>query len=110
VRYSMVKGALVGALVVAGLSFATVETEAQAWIAAGNGGSGDCGANGGAAGLGNVNSGGNAGSDIGIGNTVGEVDVDGGDWSWATRLRANQNGGSAVCSGPGGGFNVGFPF
>jgi hypothetical protein len=107
----VVKVAVVGALVVAGLSFGTVGTEAQSWVAgAGNGGTGNCGANGGAAGLGTINSGGNAGSDIGIGDTIGEVDVYGGNWAWATRVRANQNGGTAVCSGPGGGFNVGFPF
>jgi hypothetical protein len=110
-RHTWFKGAVAGALLVAGLSFGTVDAGAQSWIAGvGNGGTGGCGANGGAVGLGTVNSGGNAGSDIGIGDTSGEVDVYGGDWSWSTRIRANQSGGTAVCGGGGGGFNVGFPF
>ena len=107
-RHAWFKGALVGALVVTGLSFATVETSAQSWV--GSGGWGDCGANAGAIGIGNVNSGGNSGTEIGIGDTWGEVDVYGGDWSWSTRIRASQNGGTAVCGGGGGDFNVGFPF
>jgi hypothetical protein len=109
-RNTWLKAALAGAIVVAGLSFGAATASADIPIAAGNGGWGNCHAIGGAAGLGNINSGGNSGSDIGVGNSVGEVDVDGGNWAWDTDVRARAGGGAALCGGGGGGFNVGFPF
>lgn len=109
-RNTWLKGALAGAIVVAGLSFGAATASADIPVAAGNGGWGSCRAIGGAAGLGNINSGGNEGSDIGVGDSVGEVDVYGGNWAWDTDVRARSGGGAALCGSSGGGFNVGFPF
>lgn len=74
--------------------------------ASGNGGTADAGANGGAVGTGDVNSGDNAGNGAGVGDTVGDVDVDGGAAANATDLDVEADGGAAIADGSGGDENV----
>src|SRR5918998_692204 len=63
---------------------------------AGNGGVATSSASGGAASIGDINSGGNAGNAIGVGDTVGSVGVDGGDVANTTDLGVSVNGGTSI--------------
>ena len=74
----------------------------------GNGGSANASANGGAVAVGDVNSGGNVGSAIGVGDTYGGVAVDGGDMANSTNLNVTSNGGTAIADASGGDYNVAF--
>ncbi len=74
----------------------------------GNGGGALASANGGAVSVGDVNSGGNAGSAIGVGDTHGTVLVDGGDVANSTNLGIAANGGTAIADASGGDYNVAF--
>jgi hypothetical protein len=76
--------------------------------AAGNGGTADCSANGGAVAVGDVNSGANSGSAIGVGDTVGDVAVAGGSMANATDLSITADGGTAICDASGGDDDVAF--
>ncbi len=76
--------------------------------AAGNGGTAECSANGGAVAIGDVNSGGNAGSAIGVGDSWGDVAVDGGANANATDISVAANGGTAICDASGGDDNDAF--
>ena len=76
--------------------------------AAGNGGTADASANGGAVAIGDVNSGSNAGNAIGVGDTVGGVAVDGGAVANSTSLTVSANGGTAISDASGGDYNVAF--
>ncbi|MNC95985.1 hypothetical protein D3C83_132390 [compost metagenome] len=58
--------------------------------------------------IGDVNSGGNAGSAIGVGDTVGTVAVDGGSMSNSTGLSVSANGGTAIADASGGDYNLAF--
>ena len=76
---------------------------------AGNGGVATASANGGAVSIGDVNSGGNAGSAIGVGDTSwGSVFVDGGVVSNSTDLGISANGGTAIADASGGNYNLAF--
>jgi hypothetical protein len=76
---------------------------------AGNGGVATAGANGGAVSIGDVNSGGNAGNAIGVGDTWGgPVLVDGGDVANLTDLSITANGGTAIADASGGDYNIAF--
>jgi hypothetical protein len=76
---------------------------------AGNGGVATSSASGGAASIGNINSGGNAGNAIGVGDTWGgPVGVDGGDVANLTDLRISANGGTAISDASGGNYNLAF--
>ncbi len=75
---------------------------------AGNGGGAAASANGGAVSIGDVNTGGNVGSAIGVGDTVGAVAVDGGDMANSTNLNVSSNGGTAIADASGGDYNVAF--
>jgi hypothetical protein len=76
---------------------------------AGNGGVATSSANGGVAALGDVNSGGNAGNAIGVGDTSwGSVAVDGGDVVNLTNLGITANGGTAIADASGGDYNLAF--
>jgi hypothetical protein len=76
---------------------------------AGNGGVATSSANGGAVGIGNINSGGNAGNAIGVGDTWGgNVAVDGGSVGNATALNVSANGGTAIADASGGNYNLAF--
>jgi hypothetical protein len=118
------KGAL-GALVGGTFLSARQSVSAQEEIAAaGNGGTAEASANGGAVAVGDVNSGGNTGNVIGIGDTSGamvcdkwgkcypgeggSVAVDGGAVANSTTLDINANGGTAIADASGGDYNVAF--
>ena len=76
---------------------------------AGNGGVATSSANGGAVLLGDVNSGGNAGNAIGIGDTWGgPVTADGGDIANLTTIGVSANGGTAISDASGGDYNLAF--
>ena len=76
---------------------------------AGNGGVATSSASGGAVQLGNVNSGGNAGNAIGVGDTWGgSVGVDGGSVGNSTQLNISANGGTAIADASGGDYNLAF--
>jgi hypothetical protein len=78
-------------------------------VSAGNGGVATSSANGGAASLGDVNSGGNAGNAIGVGDTWGgPVGVDGGSVANLTDLSITANGGTAISDASGGNYNLAF--
>jgi len=119
-----VLGALVGGTFLAGTDGVSAQEEIAA---AGNGGTADASANGGAVAVGDVNSGGNTGNVIGIGDTgVGElvcdkwgkcyhegggggsVAVDGGAVANSTTLEIDANGGVAIADASGGDYNVAF--
>ena len=91
---------------------------------AGNGGVATSAANGGAVSIGDVNSGGNAGNAIGVGDTSGglvcdewgkcypggggSVAADGGDVANLTTLSVSANGGTAISDASGGDYNLAF--
>ena len=75
---------------------------------AGNGGVATSAANGGVVAIGDVNSGGNAGNAIGVGDTYGSVGVYGGDIANATQLSVSANGGTAISDASGGDYNLAF--
>jgi formylmethanofuran dehydrogenase subunit C len=75
---------------------------------AGNGGSANASANGGAMAVGDFNTGGNVGTAIGVGDTMGTVMVDGGDMANSTNFNASVNGGTAIADASGGDYNVAF--
>jgi hypothetical protein len=75
---------------------------------AGNGGVATSSANGGAVSLGDVNSGGNAGNAIGVGDTYGTVAVDGGAVANSTDIGVSANGGTAISDASGGSYNLAF--
>jgi hypothetical protein len=75
---------------------------------AGNGGVATASANGGAVGIGDINSGGNAGNAIGVGDTYGTVGVDGGAVANSTNLSVSANGGTAIADASGGDYNLAF--
>ncbi len=75
---------------------------------AGNGGVATASANGGAVSIQDINSGGNAGNAIGIGDTWGEVGVYGGDVANLTNLSVSANGGTAISDASGGDYNLAF--
>ena len=103
---SKLKGVVAGAF--AGLT-GIVAASAQDEIAsAGNGGTATSSANGGAVAVGDVNSGGNAGNAIGVGDTYGGVAVDGGAVANATTLTVSANGGNAISDASGGDYNIAF--
>jgi len=76
--------------------------------AAGNGGTAAASANGGAVAIGDVNSGGNAGNAVGVGDTYGDVAVYGGDVSSSTTLDISADGGTAIADASGGDDNFAF--
>jgi len=76
--------------------------------AAGNGGVATSAANGGVVAIGDVNSGGNAGNAIGVGDTYGSVGIYGGDVANATQLSVSANGGTAISDASGGDYNLAF--
>jgi hypothetical protein len=76
---------------------------------AGSGGVATASASGGAVAIGDVNSGGNVGSAIGVGDTSGgPVAVDGGFISNLTDLGVTASGGTAIADASGGNYNLAF--
>jgi len=77
--------------------------------AAGNGGTADAAANGGAVTVGDLNTGGNTGNGIGVGDVYdGAVAVEGGDVSTSTSLDISADGGTAISDASGGDGNFAF--
>jgi len=74
--------------------------------AAGSGGNATASANGGAVVIGDVDSGGNVGNVISVGDTSGPVWVDGGDVSNSTTIDITADGGTAIADAGGGSGNV----
>jgi hypothetical protein len=74
--------------------------------AAGSGGNATANANGGAVVIGDVDSGGNVGNVISVGDTYGPVWVDGGDVSNSTTIDITADGGTAIADAGGGSGNV----
>jgi hypothetical protein len=78
-------------------------------VSAGNGGVATSSASGGAVSVADINSGGNAGNAIGIGDTSGgSVFADGGDVANLTDLGITANGGTAISDASGGDYNLAF--
>ncbi|MBA2518630.1 MAG: hypothetical protein H0V24_03105 [Chloroflexia bacterium] len=100
------KGAIAGA--VAGLVGVSQVAAQEDIAAAGNGGTADASANGGAVATGDINSGGNVGTAIGVGDTYGSVAVDGGAIANATSLDVSVDGGTAIADASGGDYNIAF--
>ncbi len=75
---------------------------------AGNGGAANTGANGGAVSAGDINSGGNVGGAIGVGDSHGDVAVSGTDAVNSTGLGIGANAGTSISDASGGDFNVAF--
>ena len=73
---------------------------------AGSGGYATASANGGVVVMGDVDSGGNVGNVISVGNTGGPVWVDGGDVSNSTTIGISANGGTAISDASGGSGNI----
>ncbi|MFM9108871.1 MAG: hypothetical protein ACKOWF_19470 [Chloroflexota bacterium] len=76
--------------------------------AAGNGGGANAGANGGAAAAGDFNTGGNHGQTIGVGDSVGLVEVDGGSMAGSTEAGIDMSAGTALSAARGGDYNLAF--
>lgn len=119
------KGTVAGVLVGFGLIVSTLGAAAQEEIAAaGNGGTADASANGGAVAVGDVNSGDNSGNSIAVGDTgsapecdkwgkcyggaSGSVAVDGGAIANSTDLTIEADGGTGIADASGGDENVAF--
>ncbi|MDQ3696229.1 MAG: hypothetical protein M3464_21830 [Chloroflexota bacterium] len=120
------KAAFVGA--VSGIAGVTKVAAQEDIAAAGNGGTADASANGGAVALGDVNSGGNAGNAISVGDTggfgelicdkygkcyesagsSGSVSVDGGAVANSTTIDISADGGTAIADASGGDYNIAF--
>jgi hypothetical protein len=114
-------GAVAGLVSVAGASarsrlldlqgtfFGGGDTGAGDIASAGNGGVATSSASGGAVNIADVNSGGNAGNAIGVGDTSwGSVFVDGGNVANLTDLSITANGGTAISDASGGDYNLAF--
>ena len=73
---------------------------------AGSGGYATASAGGGGVVLGDINSGGNTGNAVGVGDTSGSVWVDGGDVSNSTSIGITADGGTAIADASGGNYNM----
>jgi hypothetical protein len=81
----------------------------QEVVSAGNGGVATSSASGGAVDIANINSGGNAGNAVGVGDTSGgPVGVYGGDVANLTDIGVTANGGTAIADASGGNYNLAF--
>ena len=75
---------------------------------AGSGGYATASAGGGGVVVGDINSGGNTGNAVGVGDTSGSVWVDGGDVSNSTSVGITADGGTAIADASGGNYNMAF--
>jgi hypothetical protein len=102
------KGIFAGA-VTAVLGIRTAAAQFTDTVGAGNGGVATASGSGGAVSAADVNSGGNAGSAIAVGNTNGpDPDVNGGDILNQTGLAVQVDGGTAIADATGGNNNLAF--
>ena len=102
-----VKGILAGALT-AVVGVKQVAAQYVDTAAAGNGGVATAAGNGGAVSAGDINSGGNVGSAIAIGDTYSDPQVYGGDVANSTSLGVAVDGGTAISDATGGNNNLAF--
>jgi len=104
------KGVFAGAVAaVLGAKTVLAQDEGDDIASAGNGGVATADANGGAAGIGDINSGGNVGSAIAVGDTWGpDPDVYGGDILNTTALSVAVDGGTSIADATGGDNNFAF--
>jgi len=102
-----VKGVLAGALT-AVVGVAKVAAQTIDTASAGNGGVATAAGNGGAVSAGDINSGGNVGNAIGIGDTYADPEVYGGDVANSTSLGVAVDGGTAIADATGGNNNLAF--
>lgn len=104
------QGALAGIIIVALAGTTTTASARDVWFdtaAAGNGGLAVANADGGAISLGDVNSGGNTGNTISVGNTTyGGVWVRGGSAGNSATLGVSADGGVAIADAAGGDDNL----
>lgn len=104
------QGVLVGAALVALLGSTTTALARDLWLdaaSAGNGGWAGADADGGAVSIADVNSGGNAGNSISVGNTTyGGVYVRGGTATNAADIGVSTDGGGAIADASGGWDNL----
>ena len=106
---NIVKVSLVGALVGIGLMTSVLGVAAHdEVVAAGNGGTTEASANGGAVVPGTVNSGDNSGSRIGVGDSWGQVIVGGGSMANTTTIAVSAEGGAGISDASGGDDNIAF--
>jgi len=75
---------------------------------AGNGGYATASSNGGAVAVGDINSGGNAGNAVAVGDTYGSVWVDGGNVANSTSVGISADAGTAISDASGGSYNMAF--
>jgi len=102
------KGVLAGA-VAAVVGLKTAAAQSTDIASAGNGGVATAAGNGGTVSAGDINSGGNVGSAIAVGNTYGpDPDVYGGDILNQTGLAVDVNGVTAIADATGGNNNLAF--
>ncbi len=99
-------GAMLG-FALAGLR-STTSTAQNDIATAGSGGFATASSNGGAIGIGDINSGGNVGNAVAVGNTYGSVWVDGGDVANSTSIGVSADGGTAIADASGGSYNTAF--
>ena len=118
-RFKGLVGIAVGAVASVAMQ---VRALAQDVASAGNGGTATASANGGAVSVGNVNSGGNTGNSIAVGDTGGwvcdkwgkctgsdgSVAIDGGTVTSSTDISISANGGVAIADASGGDNNFAF--
>ena len=102
------KGIIAAAVGTFAAAIERMSASAQDVASAGNGGTATANANGGAVSVGNVNSGGNTGTAIAVGDTKGAVAIDGGTVSSSTSLSISANGGTAIADASGGDYNFAF--
>ena len=106
------QGVVVGAALAALVGSTLTASARDTWLdiaAAGNGGLAGANADGGAVTVGDVNSGGNAGNAIGVGNTTyGGVYVRGGTATNRASIGVSTDGGTAIADASGGDDNLAF--
>src|SRR3712207_2728364 len=103
------KGVFAGAVTAVLSAKAVVAQEVTDIASAGNGGVATAAGNGGAVSAGNINSGGNVGSAIAVGDTYGpDPDVYGGDIANSTAMAVAVDGGTGIADATGGNNNLAF--
>jgi hypothetical protein len=99
-----VLGGVLGA-VLSGLGAKRLAAQSDT-ASAGSGGYATASANGGVVVMGDINSGGNVGNAISVGNTYGSVWIDGGNVSNSTTIDVTADGGTAISDASGGSGNI----
>ncbi len=80
----------------------------QETASSGNGGGAMADSNGGAISSGTISSGGNMGTAVGVGDTMGSVSAGGGSMANTTDVALDADGGTSIADASGGDYNVAF--